>query len=307
MYILAFKEMVKTPNFRFDENDVSSVGWKALLRNVFKKGVSKKTRKQYRGRLLRYVNFVADKGLVLGKESVLRFIAVLWRQGAAGGTIEGHRSAIVYAQRANGMEESAGDRDVLRITKAMVHITKSVRTQRAAITLKQLDQLCSLDEKYAYAFKVGFFGILRLKQLKKVRCGDFEAGSEPTLLVRRDKRCRQGRRPRGDQKHRKEVLFGELGLILEPMQELFEAGTRMFDWVDENRARALVKRAARVFKWPRLKINYDGFHCCRHGGAREAKLRVLFAAERCANGAAMARGTFAGYSRANRVRARGLL
>ena len=175
----------------------------------------------------------------------------------------------------------------------MVHMSKRSRTPRAAITITQLDQLCSLDEKYGYAFKAGFFGILRLKQLKKLRSGDFEAGREPSLLVRRNKRCRQGRKPRGDQKHRKEVLFEELGLVLEPMQEVFDAGTRMFNWVDDNRARWLVKRAARVFKWPRRKINYDGFHCCRHGGAREAKLRVLFAAERCANGAAMARGTFA--------------
>ena len=171
--------MVKAPNFRFDEGDVHSTGWKAQLRAVFKRGVGKGTRKQYRGRLRRFVNFVADTGLALGKEAVLRFIAVLWRQGAAGGTIEGHRCAILYAQRASGIEESAGAQDVLRITKAMVHISKRKRTPRGAITLTQLDQLCTLDAKYAYAFRAGFFGILRLKQLKKVRSGDFEAGEEP--------------------------------------------------------------------------------------------------------------------------------
>lgn len=80
--------MVKTKNFRYDENDVNSVGWKALLRKVFRKGVGKGTRKQYAGRLRRFINFVADTGLALKKEAVLRFLAVLWRQGAAGGTIE---------------------------------------------------------------------------------------------------------------------------------------------------------------------------------------------------------------------------
>ena len=299
--------MVKTRNFRFDENDIDVRGWKAVIRSAFKKGVGKETRRQYRGRLRRFLNFVADAGLVLGKEAVLQFLAVLWRQGAAGGTIEGHRSAILFAQRTYELEESAGDTMVLRITKAMVHQSKSKRAQRAAITMAQLEQLCTLDLKYAYAFRAAYYGILRLRQLKKVRSGDFEAGEEPTLIVRVDKRCRQGRRPRRNQKHRKEVLFGELGHVLEPMQELFDRGARMFDWVDEERARKLVKTAARIFKWPARKINYDGIHCCRHGGAREAKLRILFAAERCANGAAMAGGTFAGYSRANTVRARGVL
>ena len=157
------------------------------------------------------------------------------------------------------------------------------------------------------AFRAAFYGVLRLRQLQKMRSGDFEAGDEPTLIVRKDKRCRQGHRPRRSQKHRKEVLFGELGHVLDPMQEIFEAGTKMFSWLDEKRARALVKKAARLFKWPSRNIDYDGIHCCRHGGAREAKLRILFAAERCANGTAMAGGTFAGYSRANVVRARGLL
>ena len=197
-----------------------------------------------------------------------------WRYcGAKGPPAEPSRaigSRSFFSQRAYGLEESAGDSEALRITKAMVHQSKLKRNQRACITMAQLEHFCTLNRRYAYAFRAAFCGILRLRQLQKMRSGNFEAGEEPTLIVRKDKRSCQGRRPRRSQKHRKEVCFGELH-VLDPMQEIFEAGTKMFNWLDEKRARALVKRAARKFKWPSRNIDYDGIH----GGAREAKLRIL--------------------------------
>ena len=295
--------MVKQ-NFKYDKNDLASTDWKGIIRRSFEKGVRKKTRKTYRSRLRRFLKFVARANLPYAKEALLRFISVLWRQGASGGTIEGHRSAIVFGQRAAGLEPFAGDDDVCRITKALKHQSARVRPQRGAITAAQLDQLCTLDAKYAYGFRTAFYGVLRLKQLKKVRSGDYEGGEEPTLIVRRDKRFRQGRE-KYEKLGRKEVLFGELEHVLRPMERIFVTGSRMFTWLCPDRARELVKKAARLFKWP--KLEYDGIHCCRHGGAREAKLRVLFAAERTARGTAMAASTFAGYSRANAVRSRGLI
>ena len=298
------EKMVKPKNFKYDKEDLGSNEWKEIIRRGFEKGVRKSTRKTYRGRLKRFLKFIAKTSLPYEKESLFRFIAVLWRQGASGGTIEGHRSAIVFGQRAAGKEPFAGDEDVRRVTKALKHSSARTRPQRGAITGAQLEQLCSLDTKYAYGFRAAYYGVLRLKQLKKLRSGDFEGGEEPTLVIRRDKRFRQGRE-KYEKLGRKEVLFGELEHVLRPMEEIFVTGSRMFTWLCPDRARELVKKAARLFKWP--KLNYDGMHCCRHGGAREAKLRVLFAAERTAKGTAMAGSTFAGYSKANAVRSRGII
>ena len=172
--------MVKN-NFKYNEKDLGSSGWKAIIRRGFEKGVRKGTRKSYRGRLNRFLLFVSKTGVAYGKEAIFRFISVLWRQGASGGTIEGHRSAIVFGQRAAGIEAFAGDDDVKRITKALKHNSARVRPQRGALTAAQLDQLCSLDKKYAFGFRAAYYGVLRLKQLKKLRSGDFEGrgGEEP--------------------------------------------------------------------------------------------------------------------------------
>ena len=54
--------MVKQ-NFKYDKNDLASTDWKGIIRRSFEKGVRKKTRKTYRGRLRRFLKFVARANL----------------------------------------------------------------------------------------------------------------------------------------------------------------------------------------------------------------------------------------------------
>lgn len=285
------------------ERSLSNRNDRGFLSRGIAKTVAPATREVHRGRVARYLRYLKGTGKVYGLESWVDFLSAIFVQGAAGETVYQYRCALLFVQREalqKGSDLFADDDSLKRACDGLRHVHRlEVASVRGAITLEMLGQLVTLDHEYGVAFKVLFFGVLRVSQLLQMRSGDYVWSDGGILTVRTDKRVRCGRRT--SHVHKKLVPSPELRSILGPLQELVPHGGFLFGWVDLNRARDLIVSAAKTFKWPSHLV-FDGVHCLRHGGAGELRKRHFSMCSALENPCGMSRSVVTMYSCPNAFR-----
>lgn len=258
------------------------------------------TAKGYFDRIRKYLLFLVRTGMPYSMESFTEFLSAIFRQGAAGPTLNGYRSALIFFQRATLTQEWGTDPQLARACKGFQYHHRQNNIQRGAITVGMLHELMSLDPIYALPFAVLFFGILRIGQLKGICSGDLSVTPpSASLWIRVDKRVKASSNLH-QQGHWKDVINQELIDYLEPLQAKLPHGTPLFRWVSDDRLLELVDVAAKRFRWP-TNVLFDGVHCLRHGGATFIKNK---AGPIHLRSAGMCQATFSHYSRSNQLRSR---
>jgi integrase len=273
---------------------------KGFIRKGVDLSVRTTTRETYRFRTDAFWSYLQISDKRYCKQSFADFLSAIYRQGCAGSTLNGYRCALLHWQRRKGEKTWARDEDLTIACNGYKFRHLQTTPGRGAITQDMLEELASLDKRYAVVFRMLFYGILRIAELEGIRSGDFIEDNEGgQLLIRKDKRF-TARSKITQQEHFKPIIFEEGRFILRELQRQIPRGAPMFAWIERNRTLELVNKAASVFKWP-LDLVFDGNHCLRHGGATFA---AKFTNEKAMEAACMSQTTFRHYSQENRQRRR---
>lgn len=259
------------------------------------------TRRKYEAAFSRYIDFIAKYNHPLTLKSFGRFLRSCRRQGAAGGTLEGYRSGLLFVQRASNMLPFADTPLLIRAIKGYRYVDRRTRAPRGAITLNMLAQLCLFDPLYALEYSTIFHLVIRATQALLLQGGDGETTPDGSFLltVRSDKRMNA--RNTRQVVSTKEILQPEAKAIAMIATSLGPHGDLVFPHFDTARASARIHAAAIALKWP-AGLQYDGVHCLRHGGAQALKVFLTNLMAKMGNQAAMAPQTARWYTRLNTLR-----
>jgi hypothetical protein len=170
-----------------------------VKQKLMKMSVTKTTDKQYTAKIGVLKKFVLDSGLEeLSQDDFIHFLDGISSTTAAGSTIRGYRSALVYAQRMEGLwrgpQDTAWAQEDWCITAtegaAMRHKEAPTR-DRFAIERPHLRQLVEGTDNrlLQLAMLLLYGGALRINELVKMRVDDLVhvAGEGGTLLLQHDK------------------------------------------------------------------------------------------------------------------------
>ena len=287
--------------WQYDLSTLTDAGWERFVTRGIQLSVNTESATKYKNSVRRFVTFLNDRHLPFAFVSLVRFLCGCRTQGARGGTLEGIRSAIAWMQRVVGMEEWACSAALSRAIKGFCYQDKLRRIPRGAVEFPMLEQLGNLDAKYKRAFWLAYFAVLRVGQLKRMLGGDAIFGEDESciLTIRRDKRCNANNSR--ELTSRKEVLLPEGKALLRALMAVTPHGQLVFPWFVSAEANAIIHRAAKHFAWP-PKLQWDGMHCLRHGGAQRLKAFIVTLMARFGPVAAMATSTAQRYTKLNALR-----
>lgn len=279
-------------------SQLSSTGGSAFVTQGISLGVRKDTRKKYASSYRKYIGYCVRKGRTYGLRSFERYLHACRKLGAAGQTLEGYRSAVLWAQRLSGSEAWAADDRLVRAIAGYEYEDRLTRVPRGAITRPMFGQLMDHDKKHGVLYAAVFFGILRKSQARRMRFGDAHIGEDGsmTLTVRSDKRVRRG--VVNEATHVKPILYPAAIEFFRVLMTKGKHGELVFPKFDDKAASEAIKAAAVAFSWP-SGVDYDGLHGLRHGGAQELKAFLCLIAGQMGAPAAMSRRTQEHYTRLN--------
>ena len=283
--------------------DLDGEGGEAFISTGIALGVRVETRIKYRAAYARFIDFLVRNNLAFNAASLGRFLWACRKQGAAGGTLEAYRSAVVWAQRGFGLEVFAADPLLVRAVKGFKYEDRVMRVPRGCITTSMLGQLAEFDRAYSVEYATIFYAVLRLSQFARLRGGDAQVTSTNAMILtlRRDKRMNRGNLREVTTK--KEIVHPAAKALLLAASERVEHGQLMFPHFDARRANKFVTAASIACQWP-SGLEYDGVHCLRHGGAQVVKAFLALLVARMGDPCAMSGATQKLYTRLNEMRLR---
>lgn len=299
--------MVKTRRWKYDATVFKGERAGDFLEEAMRQRVSGAVYRQYVSRVQRYVDYLTKFKKDYGLESFTDFLKELLQAGANEQTVASYRTALQFRQEELQGEIFAADARLRAACKGLRAAGKKRKKQhRGAITLSMLRQLQSLpkmEKRYAVAFEVAFFGVLRKGQLMALRAGDYAAPEDGeaagTLWLRKDKRVNA--KNSRTHFHARDNPSPELREVMGALQRNQKKGEKLFAWFSGEKAGRFIKRAAKHYKWPDQVI-YDGVHCLRHGGAMLQKNRFLRIQFQMEKACAMTTSTQNWYTRTNGLR-----
>lgn len=265
---------------RFDPAKITDLSTAAALNNLVVGSVSVSSGLQYRSSLntiLAFLCTVRQEEMTLLDMEPHEFIAFLQscqEQGLAGA--EGYRSALLNFQRANGIEQWAGQRTMLLAAKGVKNAALSLKVDKGPITEQMALQFVELmlrneELQLADLAMILLLGELRFSEAEHFHEQDLivestdAAGISVFLVVLR--------RPKGVQKtitkpvcaafaerwvHARGQKYGRQGF-------LFERGV-------QARFRRELTKAASILNWPE-ELDY-ATHGFRVGGAQIVEERI---------------------------------
>ena len=287
-----------------DWAQIADAGWEDFVADGIRKTVAPETQRKYRAAFSRLVDFLVRLWLPFTLEGLTRFLHACREQGARGTTLEGYRSAVLWVQRVQGLDQFASDDRLQRAVDGYRHFDKCNGVPRGAITMAMLQELLELFPNYREVFEVIFLCVLRVTQLVRMRIGDATRTPDGAvvLTVRAEKRNKCG--TPYTSVSRKEVVHPMAKELLGRLQARGVHGALMFPQFSPTAANEVIQRAAATFKWP-SGLQFDGVHCLRHGGCQFVKHFIATLLAGMGGPCAMSSGTITGgYGRLNEIRAR---
>lgn len=283
---------------------MNDAGWEGFVTDGIQKTVATETQKKYRAAFSRLIDFLVMMALPFNLEGLVRFLHACRQQGARGSTLEGYRSAVLWVQRAQGLETFAENDRLQRAVEGFRHFDKCHGVPRGAITFEMLRQLLGGFPLCEDAFLVIFLCVLRVTQLLRMRVGDAVVTPDGSVIltVRAEKRNRCGTPYTSIS--RKEIVHPLAKELLGRLQQGRVHGELIFPKFSPAEANEIIQRAAVMFRWP-SGLQFDGVHCLRHGGCQFIKNFVAALLAGMRGPCAMAAGTITGvYGRLNEIRTR---
>jgi hypothetical protein len=242
-------------------------GGASFIANGIALTVRDATADKYRGSLRHVIMFMVKRNYPLELSSFCKFLSGCRRQGAAGSTLEGYRSAMVWSLRCTGASAWADDPLLIRAIKGFKYQDRLIRQPRGAVDCSMLEELCGRNPDYAVFYIVIFFGVFRVSQALALEGGDASCTADGRVMVtvRADKRMKCGNTRQVVSQ--KEVVHPRAKEIILTALRSVPHGVKVFASLDPEKASLAVKLTAIALRWP-AGLLWDGVHCLRHGGVQ---------------------------------------
>ena len=292
----------KAERWRLDMAALDDSGAADFVGNGVALTVRDSTGEKYAAAVSRFVTFLALRDYPFDLGAFIKFLSACRKQGAAASTLEGYRSAVVWAQRCSGFTPWGDNAMLIRALKGYAYQDKLRGYPRGAIDLGMLEELIKLYPQHANVYAAIFLCVLRAGQAEKFRGGDAHptGSGAVSLTVRVDKRNKCG--STFEHTAVKEILAPDAKALILSLSRTVPHGELVFPGIDMAVLSEDIKRAALILRWP-AHLLFDGVHCLRHGGAQMVKTFVSTVLARATSNCGMSTRTAAWYSRMNEARA----
>ena len=252
---------------------------KRSLKGLRKQSVNGETRGKYKRQMKAMKLFLKDRGE--RKMTVRRFedfIVGMDEEGRAGSTAATYRSAWLFWREVHGKKVPSARRmrGVNRAIAGMKYRSGAAPgLPRGAMDSGQLKQLrfhAAVNGHLVEAdgFALAWHGMLRHGALTGLKVHDVRMGARrgPLLRLAGKKAFSAARCTSDNLDHFVQVR--NCKSLLKQVCHGKSGNDLVFRGWSKDRARALIREAAVIFKWDDT-VKWDGMHCMRHGAAQEQK------------------------------------